>query len=240
LKTTSFTFSSLALLIALVQPVNAATLEDALAAARLADFKTAAAIYTELAEKGDVKAQYNLGLMYIRGDGVEQSYTEGAKWHRKAAEQGYAEAQYSLGALHFNRDIPTEDYAEAANWYLKAAEQGHLKAQLNMGILYFRGDIVEQNLEESVKWYQKAAEQGNAEAQFNLGNMITRGMGVPAEDIVRGTMWVLVSIENPDVGKKIISKTKVANFNAAKMTPEQKAETRELANQCKAKNYKGC
>lgn len=230
----------MAFLIALVQPVSAATLEEALAASKMADYKTAAAIYTELAEKGDAKAQYNLGLMYIRGDGVEQSYAEGAKWHRKAAEQGYAEAQYSLAALHFNRDIPTEDYLEAANWYLKAAEQGHVKAQLNMGILYFRGDIFEQNLEESVKWYLKAAEQGNAEAQFNLGNMITRGMGVPAEDIVRGTMWVLVSIENPDVGKRIISKTKIANFNASKMTPEQKAETRELANQCKAKNYIGC
>jgi uncharacterized protein len=240
LKNTSLTISSLAFLIALVQPVSAATLEEATAAARMADFKTAAAIYSELAEKGDVKAQYNLGLMYIRGDGVEQSYAEAAKWHRKAADQGYADAQYSLGFLHFNRDIPTENYEEAANWYLKAAQQGHVKSQLNLGILYFRGDIYEQNFEESVKWYLKAAEQGNAEAQFNLGNMITKGLGVPAEDIVRGTMWVLVSIENPDVGRKIISKTKIANFNAARMTPEQKAQTRELANQCKAKNYISC
>ncbi len=240
MKTFNVTFSSFAFLIALMQPLNAATLEDALAATRAADYKTASAIYHDLAEKGDVKAQYNLGLMYIRGDGVEQSYTEAAKWHRKAAEQGYADAQYSLAAMHFNRDIPTEDYVEAANWYLKAAEQGHVKAQLNLGILYFRGDIYEEDMEESVKWYLKAAEQGNAEAQFNLGNMITRGLGVPAEDIVRGTMWVLVSIENPDVGKRIVSKTKIANFNATKMTEEQKQETRTLANECKAKNYKGC
>ena len=218
----------------------AASSDDAFFAYQKGDYKTAIKLLTPLAEAGDDKAQYNLGLMYIRGDGVEQSYTEGAKWHRKAAEQGYAEAQYSMGALHFNRDIPTEDYVEAANWYLKAAEQGHSKAQMNMGILYFRGDILEQNYEESVKWYLKAAEQGNAEAQFNLGNMITRGMGVPEPDLMRGTMWVLVSIENPDVGKRIISKIKIANFNASKMTPEQKAETREMANQCKAKNYIGC
>jgi len=239
LKTFTVTFSSLAFLIALIQPLSAATLEDAQKAARVADFKTAASVYTELAEAGDANAQYELGILYIRGMGVEQSYTEGAKWHRKAAEQGHVDAQYSLGVMHFNREIPTEDYVEAANWYLKAAEQGHAKAQLNVAILYFRGDIYEQNFEESVKWYLKAAEQGNAEAQFNLGNMYTRGLGV-AEDIVRGTMWVLVSIENPDVGKRIISKTKIANFNASKMTEEQKQQTRTMANECKAKKYKGC
>jgi uncharacterized protein len=240
LKNLTVTFSSFAFLVALVQPLHAATLEEAQAAAKMADYKTATTLYTELAESGNAQAQYDLGVIYYRGIGIEQSYEQAAKWHLKAAEQGHADAQYSLAAMHFNRDIPTEDYLAAANWYLKAAEQGHAKSQLNVAILYFRGDIYEQNFEESVKWYLKAAEQGNAEAQFNLGNMYTRGLGVPAEDIVRGTMWVLVSIENPDVGKRIVSKTKIANFNASKMTEEQKQQTRAMANECKAKQYKGC
>jgi TPR repeat protein len=239
LKTHILKLSGLALLFALIQPLHAATLEDAIAAAKMADFKTAASIYEPLAEQGDVTAQYELGKLYYRGMGVEQSYEQAAKWHRRAAEQGHAEAQYSIAAMHFNRDIPTRDYREAADWYLKAAEQGHAKAQLNVGILYFRGDIFEQNLEEALKWYQRAAEQGNAEAQFNLGNMYVRGIGVP-EDLVRGTMWILVSIENPDVGKRIIGKTKVATFYGSKMTEEQRQLTRTLANECKAKQYKGC
>ncbi len=239
MKTLTLIFSSFALLMTLAQPAGAATIEDAQAAARMADHKSAAEIYRSLAEQGNAEAQYQLGILYARGMGVDQSYTEAANWYRKAAMQGNAEAQYSLGALHFNRDIPTEDYAEAAGWYMKAAEQGLPKAQLNVAILYFRGDIFEQNLDEALNWYTRAAEQGSAEAQFNLGNMYVRGMGVE-EDIVRGTMWILVSIENPDVGKRIVSKTKVANFNASKMTEEQRARTRAWANECKAKNYKGC
>ena len=40
-----------------------------------------------LAEKGDASAQYNLGLMYIRGHGVEQDFNEAFKWTKKAADQ---------------------------------------------------------------------------------------------------------------------------------------------------------
>lgn len=49
-----------------------------------------------LAEQGDSQAQYELGNIYRRGQSVEQSYVEAAKWYRKAAEQGYAKAQNNL------------------------------------------------------------------------------------------------------------------------------------------------
>ena len=51
-----------------------------------------------LAEQGNAPAQYNLGLMYARGEGVPQDYTEAVKWFRLAAEQGNAKAKK-------NRDI---------------------------------------------------------------------------------------------------------------------------------------
>ena len=38
------------------------------------------------AEAGDAEAQYNLGLMYANGQGVEQDDKEAVKWWRKAAE----------------------------------------------------------------------------------------------------------------------------------------------------------
>ena len=49
------------------------------------------------AEQGDASAQYNLGVMYDRGDGVDQDYQEALKWYRLAAKQGNAEAQRDLG-----------------------------------------------------------------------------------------------------------------------------------------------
>ena len=37
------------------------------------------------AEKGNVVAQNNLGVMYEKGQGVEQDDKEAVKWYRKAA-----------------------------------------------------------------------------------------------------------------------------------------------------------
>ena len=49
------------------------------------------------AEKGDAQAEFDLGVIYYDGTGVEQDFTEATKWFRKAAEQGLAEAQFILG-----------------------------------------------------------------------------------------------------------------------------------------------
>jgi TPR repeat protein len=45
------------------------------------------------AEQGYAKAQYSLGVMYIRGQGVTQDYKEAFKWVTKAAEEGHEGAQ---------------------------------------------------------------------------------------------------------------------------------------------------
>ena len=51
------------------------------------------------AEQGQAEAQYTLGFMYAKGEGVPQDYAEAMKWFRKAAEQGHAEAQHNLGVM---------------------------------------------------------------------------------------------------------------------------------------------
>lgn len=55
--------------------------------------------YREAAEQGDAEAQYNLGLCYYNGEGVQQDYTQAVHWWRKAAEQGNARAQEALKTL---------------------------------------------------------------------------------------------------------------------------------------------
>ncbi|MBQ7733048.1 MAG: sel1 repeat family protein [Synergistaceae bacterium] len=52
-----------------------------------------------LAEQGDAKAQYNLALMYGKGEGVTQDYYEAVRWYRKATQQGHVNAQDLLKEL---------------------------------------------------------------------------------------------------------------------------------------------
>ena len=95
--------------------------EDGVAAYNRGDYKTALALFTKAANKGDAKAQNNLGAMYDKGQGVPQDYNQAASWYRRAADQGDAEAQYNLGLMYYYGHAAPKDYVEALKWITIAA-----------------------------------------------------------------------------------------------------------------------
>ena len=91
--------AAIVLVSAFAAPVAAGTFEDAVDAHARGDYAKALRLIRPLANDGDAAAQFNLGLMYLTGHGVQQDYSAAALWFRKAAEQGYALAQSNLGVL---------------------------------------------------------------------------------------------------------------------------------------------
>ena len=83
------------------------------------------------AEQGDADAQFYLGFMYVKGQGVEQDFEEAVKWYRKAAEQRHAQAQYNLGVMYANGEGVEKDYVTAYAWLNIAAANGHKIAKDN-------------------------------------------------------------------------------------------------------------
>ena len=81
-----------------------------------------------MAETGDARAQYLLGVMYGDGQGVAQDYAAAASWYRKAADQGYAAAQYNLGGMYYNGQGVAWDYVQAHKWFNLSAASGYAKA----------------------------------------------------------------------------------------------------------------
>ena len=124
------------------------------------DYKKAAECFRRAAEQGHVNAQYNIGIMYVRGKGVNQDYEEALKWLHKAAEQGNVNAQYNIGVMYERGNGVNQDYKEALKWYHKAAEQGKAEAQHNIGIMYADGQGVPQDNKKAVKWLLMASKQG--------------------------------------------------------------------------------
>ena len=53
---------------------------------------TAYKMYLKAAKLRHVAAQFNVGICYKRGEGVEQSCEKAAKWYLASAKQGYASA----------------------------------------------------------------------------------------------------------------------------------------------------
>ena len=76
--------------------------QQGLAAAEKGDHQTAFQFWKPLAEQGYASAQFNLGVMYSKGEGVKQDDIEAVKWYRKAAEQGHKNAQYNLGVMYYD------------------------------------------------------------------------------------------------------------------------------------------
>ena len=96
--------------------------EEPYEALKRGDFRLAAGLFYPLAEKGDARAQYNLGLLYASGLGVGQDYQAALKWHRLAAGQGHAGAQNELAQMYAKGQGVKQDNVRAYVWYSVAAE----------------------------------------------------------------------------------------------------------------------
>ncbi len=79
---------------------------------------------TLAAEQGHADAQYNLGNMYRKGEGVPQDDKTAVKWYTLAAEQGLAYAQYSLGLMYALGYGVIQDNVYAHMWGNIAASNG--------------------------------------------------------------------------------------------------------------------
>ena len=94
----------------------AASIEEAEFAYDRGDYTQAARLFRPLAEQGIASAQFNLGMMYARGQGVPQDYQAALKWYRRAAEQGHASAQNNLGLMYERGRGARQDFILAHMW----------------------------------------------------------------------------------------------------------------------------
>ncbi|MDO5090025.1 MAG: tetratricopeptide repeat protein [Cardiobacteriaceae bacterium] len=170
----------LLLSLALAATAHAATLQDAKDAYLAGRHDEAVAIWRALAEQGDGKAQYNLGLALKDGN-----RDEARQWLEKSAAQGVAPAQLELGemllygkdglvnhaspAMQAQDSPPPEDRARGIALITQAAEQGLAEAQYRLALNHAGGIGVEKNLDQSRAWLEKAAAQLHADAQYQLG-----------------------------------------------------------------------
>ena len=122
----------------------------------------------QAAEQGHVPSQYNIGVMYKKGRGVDINLKEAAKWYLKAANQGYTEAQYNIGAMLYEGKGVEQNYKEAFNWFLKAANSGNVNAQRELGSMYINGKGVVSDFDQAVYWFKKGAEQGDYDCKATL------------------------------------------------------------------------
>lgn len=85
--------------------------------------------FEKAATQGFAPAQNDLGLCYVRGEGVEQDYKKAVYWFEKAAEQNNAEALHNLANCYSDGYGVTEDKDKATGLYVRAAKLGNDSAE---------------------------------------------------------------------------------------------------------------
>ena len=141
-----------------------------------------------MAEAGFPEAQYFVGYMYYKGDGVTKNFDEAMKWFYAAANGGHEQSVKIISefvASEEDGDIKTlnelvtnpfnmfseEELRQKFEKFKKDALAGNVKAQAALGTSYALGKGTEKDLNEAKKWYKKAAENGDEMAYYLLNTL---------------------------------------------------------------------
>ncbi|KAA0441700.1 MAG: sel1 repeat family protein [Candidatus Thioglobus sp.] len=79
----------------------------------------------KLAESGDAKSQYKMGLIFELGLEVEKDLAQAFAWYAKSAEQQYAKSQYNLAIFLALGKGVTKDIKQAKHWIKCAKANGY-------------------------------------------------------------------------------------------------------------------
>ena len=119
----------------LIFPLAAADFNTGVEAYQKGDFAGAANEWRPLADQGNATAQFNLGLLYLDGQGVPQDFVKAADWFDHAAEQDYTKAQLNLGALYGVGKGVKRDYVQAYKWLNICAAKGDAKCVMQRDLV---------------------------------------------------------------------------------------------------------
>ena len=110
----------------------------------------------EYADKGDPKAQLDLGIFHHYGEGTKVNHAEAFIWYLKAAEQGLPKAQHNVGYYCYEGLGVAKNQENAVKWFFKASNQGLAESQAYLGRCYRLGEGVLKDQVEAYAYYNLA------------------------------------------------------------------------------------
>ncbi|MDQ7001864.1 MAG: tetratricopeptide repeat protein, partial [Ghiorsea sp.] len=137
-----------------------------------------AVFWLNKASISDVKAQFNLGLIYARGDMITPDDDAAIRWLKQAASHENASAKMMLGLFYnLGRGVGRSE-KEAIYWYEQAAELGDHNASYNIGVLYYNGQGIDRDYNKAANYFKHLAQSGDTAAQNIYASLFSEGQGV--------------------------------------------------------------
>lgn len=147
-------------------------IDDAAAAIDAKEWEKAYELLTPLAEENNLLAKVLLGLLYIRGQGVDSEPNKGLALIMDAASQGNEMARGI--AVVYTKEL---------------AESGDIKAMYNTGYMCLNGWAGEIDSNQCIKWLEVAAQNGHELSAKMLSRIYSKGMFGIAKDEEKAAGW---------------------------------------------------
>ena len=154
------------------------------------DPKKALYWFKKAAQNNEAQAQYDIGMIYLDGNGVSKNHNIAKDWFEKSSAQGHAESQFELACMYLDKNFGILNEKLAYSLFKKASTPSKKnnfypsnEAIFQRGLCLKFGWGIKKNLEESVKYFEKASDKefsvfGNPKAMFFLGLAYYEGLGV--------------------------------------------------------------
>ena len=125
------------------------------------------------AKQNHTKSQYQLGINYLFGFGVEVDNSKALYFLEKSAQQDYIPAQVELGNLYLTTGglgSDLDNYKKGIYWYEKAAQKNNAFAQLNLGII----QMAQSNYQQALLWLNQACNNDLTDACRLASEIMTK------------------------------------------------------------------
>lgn len=190
------------------------------------DFEQAYQIWTPLAEAGNAEAQYRVGRLFGRGEGVKRSPRTASDWFRKAAEQEHSPARTTLAILLLAGEGVPQDSASAISLLLESIADGEPYAANALANSYMSGRGVPVDPERAYDLYRKALAKGVCAAGNALATLHYRPVPpLPAQDLIMAYRYAAYSKQRGCVSRALLYSIEndmtAAQAQTARSTPLQ-------------------
>jgi TPR repeat protein len=139
---------------------------------------------------GDRDAQYQLGLVLYRGDGLPRDQRGAVGWYGRAAEQGHAKAALALNRARHDGMAIEADEAKIVAALGPEIDKGNTEAMRALADMRIYGRGAPRDAEAALGLLRRAGTAGDSEAEIDLAKLYLQGApGVP-QNRGEGLRWM--------------------------------------------------
>jgi hypothetical protein len=145
--------------------------KTALEAYKNRDFNKAHDIWIEESKYKNDQAMANLGLMYLKGEGVEKDYAKAKEWFEKASSYDNDSANFNLALMYQTKIGVEEDISKATDYFRRAVKKDHVSAAFRLALILLKDRTNLNSVKEGFSCMLKAAKSGHIMAKVQLSGV---------------------------------------------------------------------